>query len=57
MDSNALEREPASPFCEEHRIMWGDFRINIVDTPGTGFGGEVERVCMVDCVLLAGGRR
>jgi len=32
----------------------GDYRINIVDTPGhADFGGEVERVMsMVDCVLL-----
>ena len=35
-------------------ITWGDYRINIVDTPGhADFGGEVERVlAMVDCVLL-----
>ncbi|HKJ09811.1 MAG TPA: translational GTPase TypA, partial [Gammaproteobacteria bacterium] len=35
-------------------IRWGDYRINIVDTPGhADFGGEVERVLsMVDSVLL-----
>ncbi|OUS39333.1 GTP-binding protein TypA, partial ['Osedax' symbiont bacterium Rs2_46_30_T18] len=35
-------------------IEWGDYYINIVDTPGhADFGGEVERVMsMVDCVLL-----
>src|SRR5690606_21758620 len=34
---------------------WGDYRFNIVDTPGhADFGGEVERVIsMVDSVLLA----
>ena len=35
-------------------ISWGEYRINIVDTPGhADFGGEVERVLsMVDSVLL-----
>ena len=39
---------------QEHGDQWGDYRINIVDTPGhADFGGEVERVlAMVDCVLL-----
>ena len=34
--------------------MWGDTRINIVDTPGhADFGGEVERILsMVDGVLV-----
>src|SRR3546814_14131355 len=34
--------------------MWGDTKINIVDTPGhADFGGEVERILsMVDGVLL-----
>src|SRR3546814_6421905 len=35
-------------------VMWGDTKINIVDTPGhADFGGEVERILsMVDGVLL-----
>ena len=35
-------------------ILWGETRINIVDTPGhSDFGGEVERtLSMVDGVLL-----
>ncbi|MDP9014174.1 MAG: translational GTPase TypA [Pseudomonadota bacterium] len=55
MDSNALERERGITILAKNTaITWGDFRINIVDTPGhADFGGEVERVlAMVDCVLL-----
>jgi len=55
MDSNALERERGITILAKNTaINWGDFRINIVDTPGhADFGGEVERVlAMVDCVLL-----
>jgi GTP-binding protein len=55
MDSNDLERERGITILAKNTaIMWGDYRINIVDTPGhADFGGEVERVlAMVDCVLL-----
>ena len=35
-------------------VQWGEYLINIVDTPGhADFGGEVERVMkMVDGVML-----
>ena len=55
MDSNVLERERGITILAKNTaITWGDYRINIVDTPGhADFGGEVERVlAMVDCVLL-----
>jgi GTP-binding protein len=55
MDSNDLERERGITILAKNTaIAWGDYRINIVDTPGhADFGGEVERVlAMVDCVLL-----
>src|SRR6202140_4925023 len=52
MDSNVLERERGITILAKNTaITWGDYRINIVDTPGhADFGGEVERVLgMVDC--------
>ena len=55
MDSNDLERERGITILSKNTaINWGDYRINIVDTPGhADFGGEVERVLsMVDGVLL-----
>ena len=55
MDSNELEKERGITILSKNTaITWGDYRINIVDTPGhADFGGEVERVLsMVDCVLL-----
>lgn len=55
MDSNALERERGITILAKNTaIQWGDYRINIVDTPGhADFGGEVERILsMVDSVLL-----
>ncbi len=55
MDSNALEKERGITILAKNTaIKWGDYRINIVDTPGhADFGGEVERVLsMVDSVLL-----
>ncbi|WP_435104373.1 translational GTPase TypA [Arhodomonas sp. AD133] len=55
MDSNDLERERGITILSKNTaIQWGDYRINIVDTPGhADFGGEVERVLsMVDSVLL-----
>ena len=55
MDSNDLEKERGITISSKNTaIMWRDYRINIVDTPGhADFGGEVERVLsMVDSVLL-----
>jgi GTP-binding protein len=55
MDSNDLEKERGITILAKNTaITWGEYRINIVDTPGhADFGGEVERVLsMVDCVLL-----
>jgi GTP-binding protein len=55
MDSNDLERERGITILSKNTsIVWGGYRINIVDTPGhSDFGGEVERVLsMVDSVLL-----
>jgi len=55
MDSNVLEKERGITILSKNTaINWGDYRINIVDTPGhADFGGEVERVLsMVDSVLL-----
>jgi len=55
MDSNALERERGITILAKNTaVRYGDYRINIVDTPGhADFGGEVERVLkMVDGVLL-----
>jgi GTP-binding protein len=55
LDSNVLERERGITILAKNiAIRWGDYRINIVDTPGhADFGGEVERVLsMVDGVLL-----
>ncbi len=55
MDSNDQERERGITILSKNTaINWGDYRFNIVDTPGhADFGGEVERVLsMVDSVLL-----
>ena len=55
MDSSDLERERGITILSKNTaIRWGEYRINIVDTPGhADFGGEVERVLsMVDSVLL-----
>jgi len=55
MDSNDLERERGITILAKNTALnWGDYRINIVDTPGhADFGGEVERILsMVDSVLL-----
>ncbi|MDH5377584.1 MAG: translational GTPase TypA, partial [Gammaproteobacteria bacterium] len=55
LDSNDQERERGiTILAKPTAIRWGDYRINIVDTPGhADFGGEVERVLsMVDSVLL-----
>jgi len=55
MDWNALERERGITILAKNTaVIWGQTKINIVDTPGhADFGGEVERVLgMVDGVLL-----
>ena len=55
MDSNDLERERGITILAKNTaVMYGDTKINIVDTPGhADFGGEVERILlMVDGVVL-----
>jgi len=55
MDSNDQEKERGITILAKNTaIKYGDYRVNIVDTPGhADFGGEVERVMsMVDSVLL-----
>ncbi len=55
MDSNDLERERGITIMAKNTaIIYRDYRLNIVDTPGhSDFGGEVERIVqMVDGVLL-----
>ncbi len=55
MDSHDLERERGITILSKNTsVMYGDIKINIVDTPGhADFGGEVERILqMVDGVLL-----
>jgi len=50
-----IERERGITILAKNTaLIWNDYRINIVDTPGhADFGGEVERVLsMVDSVLL-----
>ncbi len=55
MDSNDLERERGITILAKNTaVLYGDIKINIVDTPGhADFGGEVERILkMVNGVLL-----
>src|SRR5258707_14235471 len=44
MDSNDLERERGITILAKNKaITWGDYRINIVETPGHAvLGGEVQ---------------
>ena len=55
MDSNDIEKERGITILAKNTsVMYGDIKINIVDTPGhADFGGEVERdLKTVDGVLL-----
>ncbi len=55
MDSNDLEKERGiTILAKTTAVNWGDYRINILDTPGhADFSGEVERILsMVDGVLV-----
>ena len=55
MDTGELEQERGITILAKTTAIWfGDYQINIVDTPGhADFGGEVERILsMVDSVLL-----
>lgn len=55
MDSMDLERERGiTIMAKTTSVRFGDYKINIVDTPGhADFGGEVERVLkMVDGVMI-----
>ncbi len=55
MDSNDLERERGiTILAKTTSVVWGDTRVNIVDTPGhADFGGEVERILnMVDGAIV-----
>lgn len=55
MDSNDQEKERGITIFAKHTsVMFEDFKINIIDTPGhADFSGEVERVLgMVNTVLL-----
>ncbi len=55
MDSNDQEKERGiTIYSKNTAVQYGDYKINIVDTPGhADFGSEVERVLrMVDSVCL-----
>ncbi len=55
MDSGDLERERGITILAKNTaVVYGDIKINIVDTPGhADFGGEVERILkMVNGVIL-----
>jgi GTP-binding protein len=55
LDSGDLERERGITILAKcTSVLWGEVRVNIVDTPGhADFGGEVERILgMVDGALL-----
>jgi GTP-binding protein len=55
LDSNDIERERGITILSKNcAVVYGDTKINIVDTPGhADFGGEVERIMnLVDGALL-----
>jgi GTP-binding protein len=55
LDRNDLEKERGITILAKcTSVIWGDTRINIVDTPGhADFGGEVERILnMVDGAIV-----
>lgn len=55
MDSDDIEKERGiTIFSKNASVRYGEYKINIVDTPGhADFGGEVQRIMkMVDSVLL-----
>jgi GTP-binding protein len=55
MDKDALEKERGITILAKHTgVLYGDYAINIVDTPGhSDFGGEVERTLqLVEGFLL-----
>ena len=55
MDSNDLERERGITILAKNTsVKYGNYKINIVDTPGhADFGGEVERILkMVNLSLI-----
>lgn len=55
MDSNDIEKERGiTIFSKSASLIYKDYKINLVDTPGhSDFGGEVQRIMkMVDSVLL-----
>ena len=55
MDSNAIEKERGiTIYSKNCAIRYGDYKINIVDTPGhADFSSEVERIMKtVDTVIL-----
>jgi GTP-binding protein len=55
MDSGDIERERGITILAKNTsLFWGDYKINIIDTPGhADFGGEVERsIRLADGVLL-----
>lgn len=55
MDSDDIEKERGiTIFSKNASVRYGEYKINIIDTPGhADFGGEVQRIMkMVDSVLL-----
>ena len=49
LDNNDLERERGITILSKNTcVMYGDTKINIIDTPGhADFGGEVDRILMM----------
>ena len=58
MDSNDLGGARHYHFSKNTAVVYGDVKINIVDTPGhADFGGEVERILKWSTASSSGGRR